>query len=349
MNRFLFACVSMLLMSTFFGCATMSKTDCENADWRAIGYNEGGRGIHYSNVARHSESCGKYQITPNESAYRQGWEEGIRRYCSSDTGYRIGVSGNPFPNICPADVEANFLAGWHQGVRRYCTPDNALQQGLHGSTYQGVCPADSADAFQDYYQLGSDVRRSRAAHEYAEKQLAKVEQALAVEKDEQQRHQLLHDLERLKYDEERSEANLIGLEACMDTDSYDTGFSDALAGKPGRALEIAGLCRNYNIQTDTFGYREGWTHGIERFCSYESGLYVGQHNQPYQGVCSGYGHEQFWRGYEQGRHAFKSDRYEAHSRPEARPRSETRPRTEARPRYEEHPRYEERPKQERHH
>ncbi|HKI60685.1 MAG TPA: DUF2799 domain-containing protein, partial [Mariprofundaceae bacterium] len=90
---------------------------------------------------------------------------------------------------------------------------------------------------------------------------------------------------------------------------------DGEAGQTDRGWEIANVCRNYGIGADNQGYREGWLQGVSYYCSYESGLYVGQSNQTYLGVCSGYGHQQFWRGYEHGRALFRADRYEAHPKP----------------------------------
>jgi hypothetical protein len=314
MKRF-FSPILILFLVALAGCSSMSKKDCENADWQAIGYSEGSRGIHYSHLAKHRESCGEYQIIPDDAAYQVGWDQGIRRYCTADNGYRIGSAGQPYKNICPQDAEADFLSGWDQGVRQYCTPDNALRLGLGGHRYNGVCPAGSAGLFQDYYRLGIDVRRARGAHAGVEKQLERVQRSLPAEKDVQNRRKLLHELERLRHEEERSDATVIALEACMNDDWYAAGLRDGEAGQSDRGWEVANVCRNYGIGANQQGYREGWLQGVNYYCSYESGLYVGQSNQTYLGVCSGYGHQQFWRGYEYGRALFRADRYEAHPKP----------------------------------
>ncbi|HKI62784.1 MAG TPA: DUF2799 domain-containing protein, partial [Mariprofundaceae bacterium] len=271
MKRF-FSPILILILVALAGCASMSKKDCENADWQAIGYSEGSRGIHYSNLAKHRESCGKYQIVPDDAAYQVGWEQGIRRYCTADTGYRVGSAGQAYANICPQDVEADFLSGWEQGVRQFCTPDNALRLGLGGHRYNGVCPADTAVLFQDYYRLGLDVRRARGAHEGVERQLEQIQRALPAEQDVQNRRKMLHELERLRHEEERSEAGVIALEACMNDDWYEAGLRDGEAGQTDRGWEIANVCRNYGIGADNQGYREGWLQGVSYYCSYESGL-----------------------------------------------------------------------------
>jgi len=314
MHRLITA-IAALLFLALSGCATMSKSECESADWQAVGYQDGSRGIHYSRIAKHRESCGKYQIVPDDNAYMLGWDEGIRRYCTADTGYRLGAAGKAYPNICPADVEAGFADGWQQGIHSFCTPDNALRLGLSGHSYNGACPPDVAGMFQDYYRLGRDVRQARVTHERAEQQLERLGPSLAAEQDPNRRRALLHDLERLRHEEDRADAQLIALEACMSDDWYDAGYRDGEDGNPQRLPEIAHLCRSYGIAADRPGYRDGWWQGNSHYCSYESGLYIGQGNQEYRGVCSGYGHREFWRGYERGRDLFRAEKYEAHPRP----------------------------------
>ncbi|HXH64231.1 MAG TPA: DUF2799 domain-containing protein, partial [Mariprofundaceae bacterium] len=156
----------LVALGLLAGCATMSKKECETADWRSLGYSDGARGIYYSNLEKRRDSCSKYNIVPDDSAYMNGWGEGIRRYCTPDTGFQVGSAGQPYNNICPPDVEPAFLSGWQQGVRQYCVPENALQLGLNGYPYRGVCPPDLAGQFQNFYRLGVDVRQARANHQY---------------------------------------------------------------------------------------------------------------------------------------------------------------------------------------
>ena len=293
----------------------MSKKECTNADWHSIGYTDGSRGIHYNNLNKHRQSCVKHEITPDDNAYHAGWDQGIRSYCTADNGYRAGKAGKAYRNICPQDVEANFLSGWEQGIRHFCTPENGLRLGLSGRQYRGVCPAELEPAFHDYYRLGRDVKHARALHRKAEHKANRVEKALAAEQDPHKHRKLLHELGRLQHEEERQDVILISLEACMSDDWFDAGYRDGESGYSARARDIGNICRNYGIGADRRGYREGWYHGNDNYCSYESGLYVGQTNQAYSGVCSGLGHRHFWRGYEEGRHLYREGMYRAHPKP----------------------------------
>jgi hypothetical protein len=316
MHRLFYTLAMLWLVGTLAGCASMSKKDCENADWRTIGYNDGARGIYYSNLDSYRKRCSEYQITPDANAYQTGWNQGIRSYCTSDNGYRAGVAGQAFQNICPADVAPGYRVGWQQGILQYCTPDNGLRQGLAGYPYRGVCPADIAIDFQNRYRLGLDLRHARANHQNIEYKLDRVRKGLATEKDPHRYHDLLEELAHLRHEEDRSEFSVGALQACTNDDWFNVGLSDGESGSPYQAREIAGLCRGYGSGEDLLGYRDGWSRGNNHYCSFDSGLYAGQNNQEYRGVCHGPRYGLFWSGYLRGIQLFKAGRYEDHPRPQ---------------------------------
>jgi hypothetical protein len=316
MHRLIYTFAMLWLAGTLVGCASMSKKDCENADWRAIGYNDGARGINFTNLDSYRKRCSEYQIAPDANAYQAGWNQGIRSYCTSDNGYRAGAAGQAFPNICPSDVAPGYRVGWQQGIRQYCTPDNGLRQGLAGYPYRGVCPADIAIDFQNRYRLGLDLRQARANHQSIEYRLDRVRKGLAAEKDAHRYHDLLEELARLRHDEDRSEFRVGALQACTNDDWFEVGLSDGETGSPYQAQEIAGLCRSYGSGEDLQGYRDGWSRGNNHYCSYDSGLYAGQTNQEYRGVCNGPRYGVFWSGYLHGIRLFQAGRYEDHPRPQ---------------------------------
>ncbi len=316
MYRLFYTLAMLWLAGTLAGCASMSKKDCENADWRTIGYNDGARGIYFTNLDSYRKRCSEYQIAPDANAYQTGWNQGIRSYCTSDNGYRAGIAGQAFQDICPADVAPGYRVGWEQGIRQYCTPDNGLRQGLAGYPYRGVCPADTAIDFQNRYRLGLDLRQARANDQNIEYKLDQVRKDLANEKDPHGYHDLLEELARLRHDEDRSEFRVGALQACTNDDLFEVGLSDGESGSPYQAREIAGLCRGYGSGEDLPGYRDGWSQGNNHYCSYDSGLYAGQNNQEYQGVCNGPRYGLFWSGYLRGIQLFQAGRYEDHPRPQ---------------------------------
>ena len=207
-------------------------------------------------------------------------------------------------------------SGWQQGIQQYCTPDNGFRQGLAGYPYRGVCPAYVADGFQNRYRLGQDLRQARNSHNDIEYKLEKVRKNLSTEKDEHRYHDLLEDLSHLRHEEENSESRVGALEACANDDWFQVGISDGESGNPYRAPQLADLCRDYGGGEDEMGYRDGWSRGNSHYCSFDSGLYAGQNNQEYRGVCSGPAYQMFWGGYLRGIRLFKAGRYEDHPRPQ---------------------------------
>lgn len=76
------------------GCETMTVSECQVADWQRVGFDDGARGEHHSRLAAHTESCAKAGIRPQPQAYRQGWDDGIARFCTASNGWRQGLQGN---------------------------------------------------------------------------------------------------------------------------------------------------------------------------------------------------------------------------------------------------------------
>ena len=76
------------------GCASMSESQCQVADWQRVGYADGAAGIGESRLAEYVTDCGKIGIAPNAVAYRRGWDEGIANFCRPANGWREGVQGH---------------------------------------------------------------------------------------------------------------------------------------------------------------------------------------------------------------------------------------------------------------
>ncbi len=315
LQRYNLVLITLCFSLLFGGCSSVSKRDCLNTNWESLGYSDGSRGIHYTQLEKHRQYCAEFKVAPDHEAYRHGWNQGIRNYCTADRGYRLGAAGKEYRNICPANISAGYIAGWERGMRRHCTAENGLRQGLSGKSYNAVCPAGLTSVYHNFYRLGRNVRKARDEHQSIERKVAQTEKQLMMEKSPDMRRKRLLRLAMLQNREAKSDAALIALEACTSGDWFDTGFRDGEDGFRRRVGEIVSVCRNYGIAADRKGYRQGWQRGNQRYCTYKTGLYFGQTNQPYSGVCTGKKHQRFWQGYERGRAIYRADRYEAHPRP----------------------------------
>lgn len=105
----------MLAASIVSACATMSESECINADWREIGRKDGVEGKPQAQLARHYDACAKYGITPTRDEYAAGYKAGLAVYCMQDSGYWEGRNGASYERVCPASSESAFLAGYRAG------------------------------------------------------------------------------------------------------------------------------------------------------------------------------------------------------------------------------------------
>ncbi|WP_444883947.1 DUF2799 domain-containing protein [Microbulbifer sp. PSTR4-B] len=105
--------VAITLLST--GCATMSKDECQVADWQALGYEDGAEGRGLSYMGKRRESCAKYGVQLNTSSYRIGRDEGLELFCTELRGFSEGRSGENYAGVCPAGLEGLFLKGYETG------------------------------------------------------------------------------------------------------------------------------------------------------------------------------------------------------------------------------------------
>jgi Protein of unknown function (DUF2799) len=99
--------------------ATMGRNECSALDWRTIGYEDGVAGRSGAQIGVHRRACAKFGITPDLEAYRLGRAEGLREFCQPYNGYRAGITGAPYCDVCPADLADRFLAQYQAGHELY--------------------------------------------------------------------------------------------------------------------------------------------------------------------------------------------------------------------------------------
>ena len=102
------------------GCSTgMGKDQCVVADWRTIGYEDGLHGYPADRIGVHRVACAKYQVTPNLAAYSEGRERGLIEYCQPKNGFRVGLYGNGYANVCSGSTEPAFVDSYRYGRQIY--------------------------------------------------------------------------------------------------------------------------------------------------------------------------------------------------------------------------------------
>src|SRR3982751_5295794 len=101
-NRSLFRVLAALaVLGSLGGCASLSKSECMNANWEDIGIRDGANGQPEEYLIQHSTACAKVNVVPDRGAYLHGREIGLERFCVPHRAYQIGEYGNGFDvGIC---------------------------------------------------------------------------------------------------------------------------------------------------------------------------------------------------------------------------------------------------------
>jgi len=98
------------------GCSTgMGKDQCSTADWQTIGFEDGMRGWPADHIGAHRVACAKYQVTPDLAAYLAGRDKGLVEYCQPKNGFRVGLQGAGYANVCPGPIEPAFVSSYRYG------------------------------------------------------------------------------------------------------------------------------------------------------------------------------------------------------------------------------------------
>jgi hypothetical protein len=106
---------SLLLAFALAGCASLDKDECVNADWYAIGLEDGARGRPVERLGDHRRACAKHNVAPDAARYVAGRDEGLKSFCTYQRGYADGRAGHAYAGGCPQGLAAPFLSGYQRG------------------------------------------------------------------------------------------------------------------------------------------------------------------------------------------------------------------------------------------
>ena len=103
------------------GCAGsgMEEAECQTANWRAIGYEDGAHGRGPDAFGERRKACAEHGVAAKFAAYRAGHGEGLEVFCDPYNGYNLGTGGYRYGGVCPAHLEGPFLAAHADGYGLY--------------------------------------------------------------------------------------------------------------------------------------------------------------------------------------------------------------------------------------
>ncbi|MDH3701899.1 MAG: DUF2799 domain-containing protein [Alphaproteobacteria bacterium] len=112
---------SLLLALALSGCAgsSMGKAECQTADWKAVGYEDGAKGYGADRFGKRRKACAEHGVAANFDAYRAGQAEGIVVYCQPRNGYQLGTRGYRYAIDCPTHLAGTFQTANNDGFGLY--------------------------------------------------------------------------------------------------------------------------------------------------------------------------------------------------------------------------------------
>ncbi|VVT03396.1 DUF2799 domain-containing protein [Hoeflea sp. EC-HK425] len=112
----LYSVLALLACLVLASCQTMSKEECAVADWRVIGEQDGAAGYNpQDRFARHVKACTRAGVAADQTAWYQGYQQGLPRYCTPLNGLSVGSQGKTYANVCPVNLETGFREGYELG------------------------------------------------------------------------------------------------------------------------------------------------------------------------------------------------------------------------------------------
>ena len=194
---------SLLAAALLAGCATgMDRNQCVAADWRTIGYEDGLRGFPAERIGAHRVACSRFQVAPDLAAYTDGRQRGLVEYCQPKNGFRVGLHGGGYANVCSGPTEQSFVNGYQWGRQIYQARSelNNTQARLR-SARDGLAKTDAAIASATAELLLPQVPKERRlflAQELVELGQERTEFAARIEQLTVRSQQLAFNVQQLE-------------------------------------------------------------------------------------------------------------------------------------------------------
>lgn len=123
------------------------------------GLTAGQQGQAVSGINMRQGFCDQANLRLNTASYRNGFNIGIKSFCTPSQGKLIGQRGEPLPNVCPTNLATAFKRGWSKGITSFCNNTaNAFVIGRDGKAYPFACTPNQYIAFKSEYDRGVNVR-----------------------------------------------------------------------------------------------------------------------------------------------------------------------------------------------
>lgn len=108
------------------GCASLTLEECRTADWRALGERDASRGSP-DRIADHLKSCQSHGLPVNVALYRQGYQTGLKGYCTKSRILSESIDGRGEISQCPSALQP-ALQPYRDAGRTLYRAQSALEE-----------------------------------------------------------------------------------------------------------------------------------------------------------------------------------------------------------------------------
>ena len=281
------ALITILLPGFLFlgltGCAStaLKRQHCESLNVYKRGYTDGSKGLPSRFFESYGQECGEYveEVMQKEVEYEKGWKKAVNDFCTKKNGHELGLKGGQYHNVCPKEIESEFLAGYKEGDRK-CLYEEGYQAAMSGkeeSFAQSVCKKLEGELSEREY---------RAGHLAGIKVFCVYKSGYSL------------GLKGEKYPNVCTEKPKFfkgyraGDRKCL----YQAGYEQAMKDKPAHYDQSA--CSKSEGKRSNKEYKKGRRAGLRVFCGYKNGYQLGLKGTSYQTICSK--KTRFFKGYRAG-------------------------------------------------
>ncbi len=119
-----------LIFFLFLSACNHLNKSCLEINWYEVGRQDSTRGRKWEDTfSERRRFCSLGKDSHYERAYKNGFDFGLREYCSFKTGYIYGLSkSKDQAKVCPEPFRKSFVNGYEVGT--YVTKVQALQNEL---------------------------------------------------------------------------------------------------------------------------------------------------------------------------------------------------------------------------
>lgn len=130
----------LFILLLLMGCSGWSKKKCSESNFQAVGYDRGIKGLR-SRGDQINATCLKKDVSIDLNAYNNGYQQGLKAYCTEGKGRENGRLGQNPHSTCTGIK--HYMAGYDKGLKSFCTVEKGTKDGYSLKPKREVCLAYS--------------------------------------------------------------------------------------------------------------------------------------------------------------------------------------------------------------